>query len=94
MGEEICGLPGIGTFEAMACGCVVFANKNSLVGIVDQDDCYIDIGNKDITQYHPMRRNIPKAELERISNNAIRFVNEHLRKESSVERFKQNFDLS
>ena len=27
VGEEACGLPGIGFFEAMACGCVCFATK-------------------------------------------------------------------
>jgi hypothetical protein len=33
IGEEICGFPGIGTFEAMACGCIVLVNKNTIVGL-------------------------------------------------------------
>jgi hypothetical protein len=81
IGEEaFVGLPGIGSFEAMACGCVLFAKK----------DCYEGTGAKEGVHYlsyddnidsliKSIKENINNPRLEEISRNANQFVNEHLR---------------
>jgi hypothetical protein len=87
IGEEICGFPGIGTFEAMACGCAVLANKDSLVGVIDDATLYIDfsdIGKLDT---------IVKAGLIIDSVASAHFINNHFRKTHCLVRFKKTFGV-
>ncbi len=47
IGEEICGFPGIGSFEAMACGCKVLLDSNTIVGLnLKENIHYIEFKNK------------------------------------------------
>ncbi len=91
IGEEICGFPGIGSFEAMACGCVVFLKPNTLVGILDNTNAYVSID--DNTEINEALINIDSAKLIDISNKAIDFVNTHLRKHHCLDGFKKQFKL-
>lgn len=86
--ESIVGLPGIGSFEAMACGCVLLGNTA----------CYAGTGAVAGTHYIPydgtmpsiaatITNNLNNAALEQISNNARRFVAENMRPEILQEKF-------
>lgn len=90
IGEEVCGFPGIGTFEAMACGCVAFINPNTVVGILDNNNCYIPFAEK-ISDMDLSAINISESELIEKSNAAATFINENLRKDICNKRFEKTF---
>jgi hypothetical protein len=86
--ESIVGLPGIGSFEAMACGCVLFAKA----------DCYAGTGAIEGVHYlkydssldsliASIKDNITNPALITISNNANKFVSETLRPSILQEKF-------
>lgn len=90
IGEEICGFPGIGSFEAMACGCVVLMNPNTLKGICEDSTCYHTFTEK-VTgvKVEEISDNIPHP--FEISQRAIRFVDSHLRRDSCMKKFYATF---
>lgn len=76
IGDEITGFIAIGTFEAMACGCVVFCVKRCVEGLgmkpfihfVPYDGSVDDLLN----QYEKIKKN--DKMLEGISQNAVKFI--------------------
>ncbi len=94
IGEEICGFPGIGTFEAMACGCVVLANKNTFEGLHIPDNCYINIENKQLEEAINEAKKYTTNKMEEISENATIFINQHLRSEHCLLRFQKVLGLT
>ena len=88
VGEEICGFPGIGTFEAMACGCINFINPNTVKGILETDEFYIPFTQK-ISTLNPLDYNF--ANNQEKSNRGIQFVQTFLSRSACVSRFMKNF---
>lgn len=91
IGEEICGFPGIGSFEAMACGCVVFLNPDSVKGIIPaHESCYLSLNTfLNETHFEECKKN--SIWCEQASLQAAHFVEQHLRSEHCVQRFKAHF---
>lgn len=88
--EEICGIPGIGAFEAMACGCALIGLKHHMytdlglipnVHYITYDGSLEDL--KIVISYYQEH---PK-ELEEIAKNGELFVLENFRKESIAKKF-------
>jgi hypothetical protein len=81
IGEEaFVGLPGIGSFEAMACGCVLFANETCYEGTGAIENVhYLKYNNNLDSLIEAIKENISNPDLQTISKNANKFVNETLR---------------
>jgi hypothetical protein len=88
VGEEICGFPGIGTFEAMACGCVTLINPNTLQGVLEYENCYIPFTSK-VSQIE--LSDIQTRNDAEISKNGVTFINCFLRREQCIDRFINTF---
>lgn len=90
VGEEICGFPGIGSFEAMACGCVTLINPNTIKGICEENDCYLPFTEKvNDVDIPTLQRLIQDGKA--CSEKAIQFVNKNLRRDSCAEKFVRVF---
>ena len=88
--DEIIGLPGIGAFEAMACGSVLIHKSSKILneygmnsgehfitynGSIENLDSVIKYYNKHINEYYLIQKN------------SISFVNAHFRSKDSFQRF-------
>jgi hypothetical protein len=89
VGEEICGFPGIGTFEAMACGCAAYINPNSIAGLVTDTDCYIAETARITTDFQ--FKKLDDTALDILSVKANLFVENNLRKTKCATLFIKNF---
>jgi hypothetical protein len=86
--ESINGLPGIGSFEAMACGCVLIANTDCYKGTGAKEGVHFLKYNNDIDSLiTTIKENINNAGLEQISKNASEFVNNSMRPGILQQRF-------
>jgi hypothetical protein len=86
--ESINGLPGIGSFEAMACGCVLIANADCYAGTGAKEGVHFLKYNNDIDSLITViKENINNAGLEQISKNANEFVNGNLRPNILQQKF-------
>ncbi len=78
--ESIVGLPGIGSFEAMACGCVLIANPGCYEGTGAKEGVhYLSYNNNIDSLIETIKGNMANPALLTISENANQFVNETLR---------------
>ena len=88
--EEIVGIPAIGAFEAMACGCALIGIKHQMY-----DDLGLTPGKHYITydgSCEDLKRTISYYqvhinELQKIAEQGCKFVNEHFRSKQILNRF-------
>jgi hypothetical protein len=92
IGEEIGGFPGIGTFEAMACGCIVIANPNSLVGLSLGNDIFIPTEGS-VTEKNDLIKNVITKYCydKKRSDLSFVYVEQKMRMEVCKEVFRKNF---
>jgi glycosyltransferase involved in cell wall biosynthesis len=90
IGEEVCGFPGIGSFEAMACGCITLMDSSSLVGIVDDSNVYVSYNAKDVGLDNKFLQ-LSDAEKQALAKKAADFIDGNLRKSQCTALFKKIF---
>lgn len=76
VGEELAGFPGIGAFEAMACGCVLIAQRDFYHGLeMEAGNHYVEYDGSlgDLIEKIQMLRNNPDLAVD-ISKKAISYV--------------------
>jgi len=79
VGEEITGFPGIGSFEAMACGCVLIAVPEYYIGLGLKSGEHFICYNGDISLIPGILEKTDDITRRYISENAMRYVNEKFR---------------
>lgn len=95
IGEEIHGLPAIGAFEAMACGCVLIA---------EQGDCYSGLGVEANTHYvthdgtiEGIKSAIQEVvssfeKSEKVSQNGVQYIEGHCRSKTLWQKLCQELE--
>ena len=90
--ESIVGLPGIGSFEAMACGCVLIANEHCYQGtgaIAGQH--YLPYQNSIAELTSIITSDVPVSTLQTISQQAHALVNSTMRPAILQQKLYSNF---
>jgi glycosyltransferase involved in cell wall biosynthesis len=90
IGEEICGFPGIGTFEALACGCTPIVNISSIQGIGDINELQkLVIINNELD----IIKNAIDLQALLQKESGEKFVDKYLRAECCKANFEKLFGL-
>ena len=80
VGEEFSGFPALGTFEAMACGCVTIGNPKAYIGLgLIEWVHYIPYDGTLENLLYMLKQDYPPDELINISKNSSKFIEDNFR---------------